>query len=65
MTWRPYSSGATGQKQFPNNISVITRADGSQQFAWKNMPLYYYSKDTNPGDVKGDGVGGVWHIIKV
>jgi len=29
----------------PANISVITRSDGTLQYAWKGMPLYYYTKD--------------------
>lgn len=62
--WPVYTSGATAQKTFPANISVITRADGSKQFAWKGMPLYYFAKDTKAGDISGDGVGGVWHIVK-
>lgn len=62
--WPAYSSGATAQGTFPANISVITRSDGSMQFAWKGMPLYYYAKDKVAGDVTGDGVGGVWHLVK-
>lgn len=62
--WPPYSSGAVAQGQFPTDISVITRTDGSKQFAWKGMPLYYYAKDTKAGDITGDGVGGVWHLVK-
>jgi len=63
-TWTPYSSGATAQGSFPTNISVITRSDGSKQFAWKGMSLYYYSNDAKVGDMTGDGFGGVWHIVK-
>ncbi len=62
--WPIYTSGATAQKTFPANISVITRSDGSKQFAWKGMPLYYYIQDKKPGDINGDGVGGVWHIVR-
>jgi len=62
--WPPYTSGATAQKMFPTHISVITRSDGSQQFAWDQKPLYYYASDTKVGDVNGDGVGNVWHIVK-
>jgi predicted lipoprotein with Yx(FWY)xxD motif len=62
--WPPYTSGATAQVTMPANITVITRTDGSKQFAWNGMPLYYYSKDTKAGDVTGDGVGGVWHLVK-
>ncbi len=62
--WPPYTSGATAQSTLPANITVITRTDGTKQFAWKGMPLYYYSSDVKSGDVLGDGVGGVWHIVK-
>ncbi|HEX8931746.1 MAG TPA: hypothetical protein VF810_01165 [Patescibacteria group bacterium] len=62
--WPPYSSGATAQSQFPANITVITRTDGSKQFAWKGMPLYYYAIDAKAGDINGDGVNNVWHIVK-
>lgn len=62
--WPPYTSGATAQSMFPANITVITRADGSKQFAWKGMPLYYYASDAKAGDITGDGVGGVWHLVK-
>lgn len=60
--WPVYTSGATAQGTFPTNISVITRGDGTKQFAWKGMPLYYHFSDKNPGDTTGDGLGGVWHL---
>ena len=63
--WPPYTSGATAEKTLPASITVITRTDGSKQFAWKGMPLYYYVSDTKAGDITGDGVGGVWHIVKL
>lgn len=64
--WPAYTSGAVAQGTFPANITVITRTDnGTKQFAWKGMPLYYFSSDTKAGDINGDGVGGTWHIIKL
>jgi len=58
VNWPPYTSGATAEKTLPTDISVITRADGSKQFAWKGMPLYYFKTDTAAGQITGDGVGG-------
>jgi predicted lipoprotein with Yx(FWY)xxD motif len=63
--WPPYTSGAAAQCTLPTNVTLITRADGSQQFAWMGKPLYYYALDTAAGQLKGDGVGGTWHIIKM
>lgn len=62
--WPVYTSGATAEKILPANISFVIRKDGTKQFAWKGMPLYYFAKDQKPGEVTGDGVGGVWHIVK-
>ena len=62
--WPAYSSGAVAQGQFPVNITVMTRTDGSKQFAWKGRPLYHYAPDQNVGDTTGDGIGGIWHLVK-
>jgi predicted lipoprotein with Yx(FWY)xxD motif len=41
--------------------TIITRADGMKQWAYKGMPLYKWSKDAKPGDATGDGMGqGAW-----
>ena len=46
------------------DYTVITRDDGKKQWAMKGKPLYYWAKDTKPGDKTGDNVGTVWHIVK-
>lgn len=61
--WPAYTSGATVQSSLPANITVMTRTDGTSQFAWKGRPLYYYYQDKNAGDVLGDGIGGIWHLV--
>lgn len=43
---------------------VITRDDGSKQWAYKGKPLYYFAMDKAAGDKVGDGRGMVWHIAK-
>lgn len=42
----------------PANITVIKRADGTSQYAYKSQPLYYFISDTKPGTPTGDGVEG-------
>ncbi len=63
--WPAYKFTTSANATLPANVTAITRADGGQQFAWKDMPLYYYTKDQKAGDITGDGVGGVWHIVKL
>jgi predicted lipoprotein with Yx(FWY)xxD motif len=46
------------------DYSVVTRDDGSRQWAYKDKPLYFWSKDAKPGDTSGDGVKGVWRIAR-
>ncbi|MAE88808.1 hypothetical protein GYB14_15655 [bacterium] len=61
-SWPPFiaKSGASAE----GNFSLVTRKDGAEQWAFKGMPLYYWAGDSAPGDVNGDGVGGVWHVLK-
>jgi predicted lipoprotein with Yx(FWY)xxD motif len=59
--WPPLAAAA-GAKPM-GDWTVITRADGSKQWAYKGMPLYTWIKDSKPGDATGNGVGnGVWKI---
>jgi len=46
------------------DMSVITRDDGSKQWAYKGKPLYTYSKDQKAGETTGDNFKDVWHVIK-
>jgi predicted lipoprotein with Yx(FWY)xxD motif len=48
----------------PSEIRVITRDDGSKQWSMNEKPLYFFAADVQAGDAKGDGQGGVWHVIR-
>jgi predicted lipoprotein with Yx(FWY)xxD motif len=43
---------------------VITRDDGTRQWALNEKPLYFFAADVQTGDAKGDGQGGAWHVIR-
>jgi predicted lipoprotein with Yx(FWY)xxD motif len=43
---------------------LIKRDDGTMQWADEGKPLYLFAQDKKPGDVKGDGKNGVWHVVK-
>ena len=46
------------------DMATITRADGNKQSTFRGWPLYYYASDASSGEVKGDGVGGIWFVAK-
>jgi predicted lipoprotein with Yx(FWY)xxD motif len=56
--------GAMGVR-FAGKFGTVSRAGGALQATYKGHPLYTYSGDMAPGQTKGNGVGGVWHILKV
>lgn len=58
--WPPLFADADAEAE--GDFSVVQRTDGSAMWAYKGMPLYYWFEDMAPGDIKGDGVGGVWHL---
>jgi predicted lipoprotein with Yx(FWY)xxD motif len=47
-------------------LSTITRDDASSQVAYNSHALYYFVRDTKPGDATGQGInafGGVWLVL--
>ena len=60
--WPPLTVSASAPAPQPP-LSVITRDDGSKQYAWKGKPLYYYAEDKKPGDTTGHEVGRSWFIV--
>jgi predicted lipoprotein with Yx(FWY)xxD motif len=41
----------------------VSRTDGPDQLTINGQPLYTYAPDSQPGDTKGQGVGGVWFVV--
>ena len=60
--WPPFTASADAADQ--GGLTVIDRNDGSKQWALNGQPLYFWAGDARPGDVNGDGVGGVWDAVK-
>ena len=62
VNWPPVL-GQAGSEPGPG-WTMVERTDGTMQLAYKGKPVYYYIGDKKPGDVTGDGKGGVWHVLK-
>lgn len=60
--WPPLMAADTDRAS--GDYAVITRDDGKKQWSVKGKPLYYWSKDSKPGDKTGDGVLNIWHTAK-
>ena len=64
--WPP----ATGMPQagpadtFPAEFGLVKNASGVEQITYDGMPLYLL-KGAAPLATTGNGVGGVWHVVKL
>jgi predicted lipoprotein with Yx(FWY)xxD motif len=45
-------------------LGIITRPDGTKQLTIDGRPVYTYLADKQPGDVNGQGFGGLWYVIR-
>ncbi len=59
--WPPFL--ATAEDHTSGEYSIIKRKDGTLQWAYQNAPLYTWFKDSKPGDMTGNGMGGVWYVV--
>ena len=62
IAWPPLMATATDQAV--DGYTIITRGDGSKQWAYKGKPLYFFKSDKAASDRTGDKFQDVWHIIK-
>jgi predicted lipoprotein with Yx(FWY)xxD motif/uncharacterized cupredoxin-like copper-binding protein len=65
QAWPPLT--AEGPLALPGfvegELGTIERTDGTSQVTYNGIPLYYFARDENPGDVNGQGVGERWYIV--
>jgi predicted lipoprotein with Yx(FWY)xxD motif len=59
--WPPMMAPAGAKAE--GKWTVIKRDDGMMQYAYDGKPLYTFMKDEKPGEMKGDGMKDVWHVV--
>jgi predicted lipoprotein with Yx(FWY)xxD motif len=59
--WPPYLGKA--KAKISTGWTMVKRTDGKMQWAHDGKPVYMFQGDKAKGDMAGDGMGGVWHII--
>jgi predicted lipoprotein with Yx(FWY)xxD motif len=62
QNWPPLMAAADAKAS--GDWTIVTRDDGSRQWAFKGKPLYLWAKDQKPGDKTGDGFNNVWRVAK-
>ncbi|WP_416409104.1 hypothetical protein [Agrobacterium rosae] len=60
--WPPLVATKTDKPD--GDYKPIARKDGTMQWSHEGKPLYLWQMDKKPGDMTGNGVGGVWHTAK-
>ncbi len=61
-----YASNVTAAANSTVNtkaFNTISRTDGTKQLTYYGRPLYYYSGDSAPGQIKGQGLLGLWYLM--
>ena len=63
--WPPFMANEPFSLPFTvkGELSTVQRTDGTSQVAFNGIPLYYFAKDTEPGQTNGQGVGDVWFVV--
>lgn len=64
--WPPYTvegDVTVAEGVNANLAGTYERPDGSIQATYNGWPLYYNERDEEPGDIRGQGLGGVFHLM--
>jgi len=66
VNWPPFIAAEGAMAEGEWTLVDVVDKDGAarKMWAYDGWPLYFWIKDTKPGDTTGDGVGGVWHVVK-
>ena len=54
---------AKGGEKMGEGWATVKRKDGSMQWTYDKKPVYFFADDKKKGDMAGDGLGGVWHVV--
>lgn len=56
----PASGSITVGKGVTGRVGTIVRSDGERQVTMDGRPLYRFSGDRAPGEIRGNGLGNIW-----
>jgi len=53
----------TGESGVTGTLTTLPSPNGGMQVVYNGWPMYYWQKDTKPGDTTGQNVGGKWFVV--
>ena len=62
--WPPVLITEAESKNLGEDLTFVKRHNNKLQLTFKGRPVYTFFADRLPGEAKGNGLGGVWHVIK-
>ena len=66
VAWPPLEAAGDltlGEGLDAGDFATAPRSEGGEQVTFFGWPLYFYSGDSAPGDVTGQGLGNSWYVI--
>lgn len=60
--WPPFVAASDAKAS--GRFGLVSRTDGSRQWAIGGKPLYFYAGDSVPGQTHGDGLKALWHVVR-
>ncbi len=61
LTEWPIYAATSSSASLPSGVTIVTRSDGNTQYAYKGLPLYYFTNDGSTPT--GDGISN-FHLAK-
>lgn len=70
VAWPPMLVNSSSQLKVGSTLvkdlfSFANRSDGTVQVVYDGVPLYYYSRDSTAGEMKGNGINDQWFVVKL
>jgi predicted lipoprotein with Yx(FWY)xxD motif len=67
QVWHPVTASSATPAGTVGSLGTVKRPDGTVQVTYRGMPLYTFTSDQAPGDVKGQGIKdvGTWSAVTV
>lgn len=61
--WPPIYAAADALPHGP--YTIVPTTNGRRMWAYNGKPVYRWLADKKRGDAGGDGVSGVWHLVRL